>query len=351
LLDSQDAISRLRSTAEFGAMDLDFSLAKLDVLFKGFWDALPGILLAAIVFALFYAIARGITWVIRRATEKRGHGRNVGIVIGRLGQGLVLLVGLLVALTVALPTFKPGDVVQFLGIGSVAIGFAFRDILQNFLAGILLLLTHPFRIGDQIIAGSHEGTVEDIQTRATFIQTYDGRRIVIPNATLFTEKVIVNTAFKQRRIEYDIGVGYGDDIERAKELILQAIHSADDVLSDPAPEVLVMELGPSSVSLRARWWIRPPRRADALDARDRVLKAVKRSLMDHGIDLPFPTQQILFHDQTEDADGDRRHQREGWPAAGQSDTPCPRGIARAIQEYAPADGEDIRAPHREGGRQ
>ena len=163
--------------------------------------------------------------------------------------------------------------------------------------------------------------------------------------------MIVNTAFEQRRIEYDIGVGYGDDIDKAKELILQAMQSAKDVLSDPAPEVLVMELGPSSVSLRARWWIRPPRRADALDARDRVLQAVKRSLTEHGIDLPFPTQQILFHDQTEEVDGDRARQREGWPEPAAADTPRARGIARAIQEFARAGGKDVRPPRRDGERQ
>jgi small-conductance mechanosensitive channel len=334
----------------FGPMNLDFSLTKLDELFRGFWDALPGILLAAVVFALFYTVARAITWVIRRATERRGHGRNVGIVIGRLGQGMVLLIGLLVALTVALPTFKPGDVVQFLGIGSVAIGFAFRDILQNFLAGILLLLTQPFRIGDQIIAGNHEGTVEDIQTRATFIQTYDGRRIVIPNATLFTEKVIVNTAFETRRIEYDIGIGYADDIDGAKKLILQSIESIDEALPEPRPEVLVMELGPSSVVLRARWWIRPPRRADALDARDRVLQSVKQRLIENGIDLPFPTQQILFHDQTEDTDGDRNRQREGWPAGTESAVPRPGGIAGAIARLVQANGDESSRNQSKGQR-
>jgi small-conductance mechanosensitive channel len=321
-------------------MNLDFSLTKLDELFRGVWHALPGVLLALAVFAVFYAVARAITWAIRRATEKRGHGRNVAIVIGRLGQGLVILIGLLVALSIALPTFKPGDVVQFLGIGSVAIGFAFRDILQNFLAGILLLLTQPFRIGDQIIAGSHEGTVEDIQTRATFIKTYDGRRIVIPNATLFTEKVTVNTAFEQRRIEYDIGVGYGDDIAEAKKLILLAVKEVDEVLSEPPPEVLVTDLAPSSVNLRARWWIRPPRRADALDARDRVLQAVKRRLIERGIDLPFPTQQILFHDQTEETDGDRKRQREGWPAGAESETPRPHGIAGAITRLVKAERDE-----------
>ncbi len=200
-----------------------------------------------------------------------------------------------------------------LGISGVAIGFAFRDILQNFLAGILILLTEPFQIDDQIVFKNFEGTVESIQTRATTIRTYDGRRIVIPNSELFTNSVKVNTAFENRRLEYDIGIGYGDDIDQAKQLILQAIDSVDSVLKDPVSEALVMDLAESTVNIRARWWIKPPRRADALNSRDKVISAIKKKLVENGIDLPFPTRQILFHDQTEETDGIRSQQREGWP--------------------------------------
>ena len=143
----------------------------------------------------------------------------------------------------------------------------------------------------------------------TTIRTYDGRRIVIPNAKLFTNSVTVNTAFDHRRLQSDVGIGYGDDIDRAKQLILEAIASVDGVLSSPTPDALVMELAGSSVNIRARWWIKPPRRADALDMQDQVLTAIKKTLTANGIDLPFPTQQILFHDQTEETDGDRYWQR------------------------------------------
>ncbi|BAZ20885.1 hypothetical protein NIES4073_17630 [Kalymmatonema gypsitolerans NIES-4073] len=81
--------------------------------------------------------------------------------------------------------------------------------------------------------------------------------------------------------------------------------SVDSVLQDPAPEALVMELAESTVNIRARWWIKPPRRADALDSRDKVISAIKKKLVENGVDLPFPTQQILFHDQTEETDGVR----------------------------------------------
>lgn len=235
--------------------------------------------------------------------------------LGRLLQWLVLLVGLLVAAVVIFPTFTPARLIEFLGIGSVAVGFAFRDILQNFLAGILLLLTEPFRIGDQIVVGSYEGTVEEIQTRATMIQTYDGRRVVIPNADLFVDSVIVNTANESRRLEYILGIGYGDDVEEARQLIYAALVKCSTVLLEPKAEVLLSELAPSSVNLLVRWWIAPPRRRDAFDSKDEVLTAIKQQMNAHGVDLPYPTYQVLFHDQTEETDGDRLRQREGWPAS------------------------------------
>ena len=310
-------------------LDLSQALKSVNEMAAGFAERLPYILVALTVFVVFYIAAKLIRSVVRRVSMRRKRHRNVGVVLGRLMQWLVVFLGLMIALVIALPTFKPAQLVQFLGISSVAIGFAFRDVLQNFLAGILLLLNEPFRVGDQIKMGDHEGTVEEIETRATMIRTYDNRRIVVPNAELFTNAVTVNTAYDKRRLEYDIGIGCGDDIELARRLMLEAIGAAKDVVSDPAPEVLVYEFGESTVNIRARWWIIPPRRSDALDSRDQVLTAIKQALAANGIDLPFPTRQILFHDQTEETDGDRSRQREGWPA-GRGDVPQSRSIAASI---------------------
>ncbi|MBA3351337.1 MAG: mechanosensitive ion channel family protein [Blastocatellia bacterium] len=320
--------------------DLSKALKGVHEMAGNFAERLPYIILALLVFVIFYVAAKAIRGVVRRIAHKRKRHRNIGVVLGRLMQWLVVFLGLLIALVIALPTFKPAQLVQFLGISSVAIGFAFRDVLQNFLAGILLLLNEPFRVGDQIKMGDLEGTVEEIETRATMIRTYDNRRIVVPNAELFTNSVTVNTAYDKRRLEYDVGIGYGDDIERARPIILEAAASAKDVVSDPAPEVLVYEYGESTVNLRVRWWIVPPRRSDALDSRDQVLSAIKSALSSNGIDLPFPTRQILFHDQTEETDGDRSRQREGWPA-GNGDVPRPRSIAAAIGRSAPIEQEDV----------
>ncbi|BAZ69644.1 MAG: mechanosensitive ion channel family protein [Pelatocladus maniniholoensis HA4357-MV3] len=306
---------------------------KIQAMTNGFIALLPNIVLALIVFVIFFLIAREIKRLVKRLTRNHRYARNLGLVLGRMAQGTTILVGLFISLSIVIPTFQAGDLVQLLGISGVAIGFAFRDILQNFLAGILILLTEPFQINDQIVFKSFEGTVENIETRATTIRTYDGRRIVIPNSELFTNSVTVNTAFEDRRLQYDVGIGYGDDIDLAKQLMLEAVHSVPEVLKDPAPDVLVMELAESTVNIRVRWWIKPPRRADDLASRDQVLSAIKKKLVENGIDLPFPTQQVLFHDQTEETDGDRSRQREGWPAP-QREVPKPARISDSLRRLA-----------------
>jgi small conductance mechanosensitive channel len=318
-------------------MNAEISTAwnKIQSMINGLIALLPNILLGLIVFIFFLFIASRIKALVKRLTRNRRSARNLGLVLGRLAQGLTILIGLFIALSIVIPTFQAGDLIQLLGISGVAIGFAFRDILQNFLAGILILLTEPFQIDDQIVFKGFEGTVENIETRATTIRTYDGRRIVIPNSELFTNSVTVNTAFDNRRLEYDVGIGYNDDIDRAKQLMLDAMLSVDEVLKDPAPDVLAMELAESTVNIRVRWWVHPPRRADNLISRDKVIIAIKKKLVANGIDLPFPTQQILFHDQTEETDGNRSRQREGWPS-GKGEVPKPRRISDSLRLLAQA---------------
>ena len=289
-------------------------------------STLPYILVGIVVFGLFYLTSKGVRSLITKLTSAKSGHHSLAMVLGRLAEGALVLLGVLVGLMIAVPSFKPAQLIQILGIGSVAIGFAFRDIFQNFLAGIIILLTHPFGIDDQIIVGNFEGTVEQIETRATFLRTYDGRRIVIPNSTLFTDSVTVNTAYETRRLQYDIGIGYGDDIDTARKLILDCIRQAPTALDNPAPECIVIALADSTVNLRARWWINPPRKADTFRSLDEVLTAIKSTLTENGIDLPYPTQQILLHDQTETTDGNRATQREGWPARhGAATTPRPIG--------------------------
>ncbi|PYE56594.1 mechanosensitive ion channel family protein [Deinococcus yavapaiensis] len=306
--------------------DIGVAVRRLTNIGNSLIASLPNIVIALVVLLLFWLVARLVRSGVEGMLRGREHGRNLAKVLGRLASGTVLVLGILVAITIVFPSVGPGDLLGLLGVGGVAIGFAFRDIFQNLLAGLLILLTRPFRIGDQIVTGDSEGTVEDIQIRATILRTYDNRKVVIPNSDLFTQRVTVNTAYPVRRVQYDVGIGYGDDIAHAKEVILRTMAGVEGVQSDPKPEVLVVGLDGTTVNLRVRWWVDPPKRRDALASQDKVLHALKDALTAEGIDLPFPTRQILFHDQTEEADGDRARQREGWPKGSRSE---PRSRAEA----------------------
>ncbi len=305
-------------------MDFDAALARIGELGNAALILMPGLALGIVVFALFLLLGRGVRGAVARAGSLRARSPGLALVLGRIGAGLTVLFGFLIGAAVAFPSINAADLFGVLGIGGVAFGFAFRDILQNLLAGILILLTQPFRLGDQVTAGEFEGTVEDIQIRATTIRTYDNRRAVIPNADLFGGKVLVATAYDRRRLTLRVGIGMADDIAHAKRVILAAARGADGVLPNPPPVVRVAGLGDFAVQLDLFIWIDPPRRVEALDVTDRVYEAVKAALVAAGIDMPFPTQQLLLHDQTEADDGDRARQREGWPTPAGAAAPPPR---------------------------
>lgn len=301
--------------------------AKAHVWINQFFLMVPNILAAVVFLFVAYWVARGLSALVRKLAHRRGR-HDLGTIIASVVFGALIVVAVLIAAAIVFPSVKPGDILGTLGIGSVAVGFAFKDILQNLFAGVLLLINRPFHRGDQIVVKGFEGTVEHIESRATLIKTYDGRRVIIPNADIYTSPVEVNTAFEVRRDQLDIGIGYGDKPAEAAETILAAIAGVEGVLADPKPEVLPWDLGDSDVRLRARWWTRSLR-TDVVHTRSRVVRKVFETCLENGIDLPFPTQVVLLHDQTEETDGDRTRQREGWPAG--SNPPRPRVEPRDVE--------------------
>lgn len=298
----------------------DLVMTKLHEASNDFFLQLPNILGGIVFVVVAWFVGKLIARGVRRAFQHKGL-IDLGGVLASLTFGVVVAASVLIASVIIFPSVKPATIISSLGIGSVAIGFAFKDILQNLLAGILLLVNRPYRRGDQIVVKDFEGTVEHIQSRATLIKTYDGRRVIIPNSDVYTSPVVVNTAFPTRRDQFDIGIGYGDKPELAMTVFAEAIARVDGVETEPAVEVLPWGLDASSVTLRARWWSQS-KRTDVVHLRARVILAIWQAAADNGIDLPFPTQQILFHDQTEETDGDRTRQREGWPAGDRP--PAPR---------------------------
>ena len=314
--------------------DVSTVWATIDDLVDSFLAALPLLAIALLVVAAFWLIAKGVRSLVQRTTQGR-RGSNIGQVLGRLAYFVIIIAGVLVAMTIVFPSVTPGSLIAGLGIGGVALGFAFQDVFQNLLAGILILLREPFRVGDEITSGAYTGTVEAIETRATFIRTYDGQRVIIPNSQIYTEPVSVITAYDMVRSQYDVGIGYGDDIAEAKRIALETVRAVEGVLDDPAPDVLTWDLAGASVNLRIRWWS-DPTRGNVVRLRDAVLHAVKDALSGAGIDLPFPTQVVLLHDQTEETDGDRTRQREGWPA-GES-PPRPQKLAGVLARRGAEEG-------------
>ena len=263
---------------------------------KGVVVFIPHLIVGTIIFVVFAIIARVARSIIYR-TVHHGEDNHLGSALARLTQGALLLVGFLLAAVTVVPSLSPEDVLTGLGIGGIAIGFAFKDILQNFIAGILILLSQPFSPGDQIVFREYEGTVDQIKTRATTIRTYSGRKIVIPNGELFENVVVVNTGYDMRRLKYSFSIGRGASIAQAKKIILSVLNNGEKILAEPNPQVIVVEVTGSTIDICAKWHINPMRHADIEASMDWALENIYADLEAAGIEMPFPTQQVLLQDE------------------------------------------------------
>ena len=282
------AKDNLSETAAQKVSEFQTMTSAANSIFENLAERMPYFAVALIVFIVFVIASIIFKFVVYKVLNNQGSHGNLVKVFQRVGGALILFVGFMVAMVIAIPGFTPAKLVGALGIGSVAIGFAFKDIFQNLLSGILLLLSEPFRIGDQIISGEYEGTVEDIKIRATTIKTYDGTQVVIPNSHLYTSALTVNTAYKQRRLHVAVGIGYEDDIEEAKAVILKALKQSDTVSKLAEPSVVATGFGGSSIDLSVRWYIDDGTQANKVASIHEVIVAIKYALDAAGINIPFP---------------------------------------------------------------
>lgn len=265
-------------------------------LLMSFVERIPYFVAAIVVMIVFWLLSLLFKKVVRKILGNRSRHQNLVKVFQRVGGALIFFIGFMIAMVVAIPGFTPAKLIGALGIGSVAIGFAFKDIFQNLLSGILLLLSEPFRIGDQIVSGDYEGTVEDIKIRATTIKTYDGRQVVIPNSDLYTSALTVNTAYKQRRLQVAIGIGYEEDIEAAKAEIIKALNHSDTVSAKSQPSVIATGFGDSTIDLMVRWFIEDGTQANKVTSIHQVIVEIKKALDAAGINIPFPIRTLDLSD-------------------------------------------------------
>ena len=262
-------------------------LEKIDSFVDGFIKLLPNIGLAIVVLVASYFISKWLGKFVKKTLEKRGRS-NFGEILGGFLRWTLLLVGIGMTMTIISPNLKFADLVAGLGVSSVAIGFAFKDILQNWMAGLLILMRQPFEIGDEISVNDITGVVNRIETRATIINRYDGQQVVIPNSQIYTMAVRVITSSEFIRSQYDIGVGYDQDYEKAQKVIKETLKGIEGINQDKGFDILPWDQADSWLNIRMRWWTESKRGTVVKVYSDVILKT-QQAMNDAGIDLPFPT--------------------------------------------------------------
>ncbi len=247
-------------------------------------DALPRLAVAAVIVLVFVLLGRLARWVLARHF-RRTRTKSFTEVMSRVGGVAVITAGVLVAITVTFPSVKPVDVLASLGFFSVAVGFAFQDILENSLAGILLLFRQPFQGGDEVDVDGMRGTVQEITIRETRIRTYDGELLIVPNADVYKNRIIVQTAYAEKRWSVLVGVSYDDDLDTARRAAIAAVDSVPAVLAEPRARALLVELGASTVNIEVQFWT-SSRQGDGLVTRDHVIDAIKSGMDANGVSMP-----------------------------------------------------------------
>lgn len=253
----------------------------------------PNLIAAIVLLTLTWLAAKLARRVATKVMPGKGEQRSLTIAIRKLLTIAVWIGGIAMTAVVLFPSVKPSSLIAGLGLGSVAIGFAFKDIFENFFAGMLILFRQPFQIGDFVEVEDVDGKVEEITIRDTVVRQTDGQPVIIPNSLLFKNPVTVRTDKDRRRTQVICGVGYGEDVDKARDIITDAVKSSDSVLKDQPIQVFAHEFGASSVDFDIRWWT-GSEPGVIRRSRDEVISKIKRALDDAGIEIPFPYRTLTF---------------------------------------------------------
>ena len=252
-----------------------------------FVRALPSMAIALFIILLTWIVARfgvKIADLLVGRVEIRPSLKNLIDTVVKL---TIWVLGLFIAAVVVMPGLTPASLLAGLGIGAVAIGFAFQDIFENFLAGVLIMVREKMRIGDVIECQGITGKVEHITLRETHVRKLSGELTVVPNSVLFKNPVEILTDMDQRRHEVVVGVSYDTNLDHAADVIHRAVEEAEDVLASKGIDIFATEFNSSSVDFLVRWWAGSTPRS-AWESKDKVVRAIKAALDDAGIEIPFP---------------------------------------------------------------
>lgn len=257
---------------------------------------LPGLITALVIIMLTRYAAQFTRKIAQQIGRKTLQSKSLQSLLSKTADIGTWIFGIVFACVVAFPGLRLGDIVATLGLGSVAVGFAFQDIFKNFLSGILILIQRPFRIDDQIIIGDYEGTVEQIDIRTTQLRTYDGERVLMPNSEVFTSPVRVRTAFEQRRTDLAVGVDYNTSLPEAKSILQNTIEGVAGVLDSKPAEIDLVGFGDSSIDFIVRYWTNP-RQPQVRQVQTKAIIAIKDALDAADIGIPYPIRTLYFYNQ------------------------------------------------------
>lgn len=267
--------------------------AQLESYLESMVRSLPNIAAAIIVLLITWLLAKGVRKLIEKALGGAGVRKAlIGLTRTLAGIGVWIL-GILITMAVLFPSVEPGSVLAALGVGGIAVGFAFKDIFENFMAGAMIMLRKPMRIGDFIHCQGVEGKVEEIMIRDTYVRQTDGQLVLMPNAMLFKNPVYVRTDEELRRFEVVAGVSYDADVDKARDIIRKAVEKLDVVEKDKPVDVFAMEFNSSSIDFRVRWWSKS-RPRNFHESRDLVIASIKRALDEANIEIPYPYRTLTF---------------------------------------------------------
>ena len=239
-----------------------------------FFKLLPNLVIGGLVFFIFTRLAQYVRKIVVSLGTHAHLDKTLCQALGSLSSVATDIFGILVAATIVIPSFKASNLIAGLGITSVAVGFAFKDILQNFFAGLLLLWQKPFRIGDQIRTKDYEGTVEQIDIHSTRIITNNGQLVVLPNGDVFTNPIVINTAYDRLRQHLTVSALPVSHIEEAREAVAKTILATEGVLKEPPPQVFVATVEDGAPKFEVYFWCKP-KEADVLNTTDRVATALR----------------------------------------------------------------------------
>ncbi|GHA73867.1 hypothetical protein GCM10007067_08440 [Lysobacter bugurensis] len=251
------------------------------------WLAAAPVFLIALVVIVFAWMIGG--WLSkRRALDRVGrHNPFLRDLARTTVRWAVTLIGVVIALEILNATAMVGAILGTAGVLGVALGFAFKDILENYLAGVLLSLRQPFSPRDLVEIDGNQGHVIALTSRATILMTLDGNHLRLPNALVFRSVALNYTRNPTRRFEFDVGIGVEEDLVHAQHVGIDALRTVPGVVDSPPPRALVMALGDSSVQMRYHGWV-DQRSHDYLLVRSEAVRIVKEALDTENVDLPEP---------------------------------------------------------------